>query len=107
MKLKDLFEGTENNILFQNEYGYIQGKLKNDGIWWIDKFYIYPEFRGKGYARKLAEHIPEKAMLLAQPLFFKDQKNLDKNSLINFYKSLGFEEFPDDKGNIIMKRGII
>lgn len=106
MKLTHLLEDNinRNHVIYQDEHGYIKGKLLKDGYWWIEKIYVYPEYRGQGYARELAKHIPEKASLLAQPLFVKGEKVLNKDDLINFYKSLGFEEFPDSNDNMIMRR---
>lgn len=103
MKLITLFEEA-NHIIYNNEYGYIKGKKLPDGYWWIDKFYIYPEFRGKGVARELAKHIPEKSKLLAQPLIVKGQTHLPRQPLIDFYKSLGFQERPDSNDNMMMVR---
>lgn len=105
MKLKDLFEDLDTkNIIYKDDYGYIKGKLQKDGYWFIDKFFVYPEYRGKGYARELAKHIPQKAKLLAQPLYVKGETVLDRDPLIQFYKSLGFEERPDSNDNMMMVR---
>lgn len=55
----------------------------------IDLFYIKKHYRGKGYARKLARFLPKHCKLIACPI---EEKSLDKESLIKFYKSLGFKE---------------
>lgn len=109
MKLKNLFENLKNDvykkhIIFQNDYGYIKGKLKKDGYWWIDTLYINPKFRNQGYGKKIAKHIPQKSMLLAQPLQIKGEPSIDKDSLIKFYEKLGFRPEPDINDNIIMIR---
>ncbi len=104
MKLNIFEDFTSNDIIYKDEHGYIKGKLKPDGYWWIDKFYVYPEFRGKGFARDLASHIPQKAKLLAQPLKVKGEDTLDRDPLIKFYRSLGFQERPDKYDNMIMIR---
>jgi GNAT superfamily N-acetyltransferase len=106
MKLKTLHEGLQpiKNIIYQDDIGYIKGYLKPNGYWFIETFYINPEFRGKGLAKDLAKHIPQKAELLAQPLIVKGQQGLDRQLLINFYKSIGFKKFPDSNDNMIMRR---
>lgn len=104
MKLASLLEYSNNQVIYQDEHGYIKGHLRPDGYWWIEKFFIYPEYRGQGFAKDLAGHIPQKAKLLAQPLKVKGEVILDRDPLINFYKSLGFEEQPDSNDNMYMVR---
>lgn len=107
MKLDQLIEAIKkpkDTILFQNEIGFIKGHFKDNGYYWLEKFYVNPDYRGKGLAKELAQHIPQKCELLAQPLFVKGETMLDKNTLINFYKSLGFREYPDQNDNMIMIR---
>lgn len=103
MKLAALFE-EKNPIVYQDDIGYIKGHQRPDGYFWVEKFYIHPESRGKGLAKELAQHIPEKSMLLAQPLTTKGEDVLPREPLINFYKSLGFEEKPDSNDNMYMVR---
>lgn len=77
--------------IYQDKTGYIEGFLDTDGYWWIDYFVIYPKFRGKGLARNLAKHIPRKAKLLAWPMYNLLGKKLNVDSLVKFYRSLGFK----------------
>jgi len=102
MRLSILVEAS--NILYQNEFGYVKGYVDKDGYTFIDKLYIYPEYRGQGKAKELMKHIPRKARLLAQPMNTKDDPSIPRDNLISFYKSLGFTEHPDSNGNMIMIR---
>ena len=92
-------------ILHKDKTGYIKGHLKDD-YWWIEEFVVYPKFRGKNLAKILAIHLPRKSKLLAQPLFNMAGPHITKESLINFYKKLGFTQTEDEVGNTIMSRGI-
>lgn len=105
MKLHILNEAIDSkNLFYKNDYGYIKGYMRPDGYFWVDKIYVYPEYRGQGKAKELASHIPKKAMLLAQPLYVKGENVMDKDNLIKFYSSLGFQEQPDSNDNMIMVR---
>lgn len=77
-------------ILYENSIGYVKGRKKKDGLWWIDELVIYPQYRGKGLARSLASHLPKKCKLLAYPLVNMPGPHLSEESLISFYESLGF-----------------
>lgn len=81
-------------MIYEDETGYIKGYLRGDGFWWIEKFVIHPEFRGKGYARKLAAHLPDHSGLLAYPMFQMKGKVLGIEPLVKFYESLGFHRNP-------------
>lgn len=95
----------DKQIIFKDKTGYICGYKLKDDYWFISKFVIHSKFRGKGYARDLAKHIPQKAKLWAYPLFnFKEDSCLNRNQLIKFYLSLGFEESEDEYENHIMIR---
>lgn len=92
-------------IIFKNSHGYISGYQLKDGYWFISKFVIHARFRGKGFARELAKHIPQRAKLLCYPLYgFNDDNLLTREQLKKFYLSLGFEEFEDEYQNPIMIR---
>jgi GNAT superfamily N-acetyltransferase len=77
-------------IIYEDNTGYIKGYLREDGYHWISEFLLYPEFRGRGLARKLASHIPPRAKLLAYPLMGQPGEKLALEHLIEFYKSIGF-----------------
>lgn len=93
------------NTIYKDDTGYIVGYQQEDGYWWIEKFVIYPQFRGKNLARKLASHLPFRSKLLAYPLVNMGDVHLPQEKLIDFYISLGFEKTKDGHGNIIMQRG--
>lgn len=94
------------NYLYKTTFGYIVGKPKSDS-YWIDEFVVYAKYRGKGFARKLANFLPEKCYLCACPLWNKKGKKfLDTDQLINFYKSLGFLHTINKYGHNIMYRNM-
>lgn len=100
--LKTMFRDEEFKV--ELEYGHILGHHIGSTTW-IDEFVVYPKFRGKGFARRLAMHLPEKCRLCAQPYHHMNEQGLDSNQLIRFYESLGFclvnKSNPDDT---VMKR---
>lgn len=100
----NFLESKKSNIIYEDETGYIKGYLRKDGYWWIEELVIYLKLRGKGLAKKLASHIPQKSKLLAYPLLNLKGRKLSKDQLINFYISLGFKEKIDEYGNSIMYR---
>ena len=77
-------------MIYEDKTGYIKGYLREDGYYWISEFLIYPEYRGRGFARKLASHMPRKAKLLCYPLMKQGSDILQLDALVAFYKSLGF-----------------
>lgn len=91
-------------MIYKDKTGHIKGYLRTDGYWWIEEFFIRPNFRRKGIGRKLSSHLPRKCKLLAQPLYNGDGPHITKDALIKFYISLGFEEIQNEYGNTIMTR---
>ena len=79
-----------------------------DGYWYITEFLVYPKYRGQGYGRKLAEHIPSgPCKLYAFPLLTHRGPHIPEEKLLDFYKSLGFilqpKEYEGDERSF-MKR---
>jgi ribosomal protein S18 acetylase RimI-like enzyme len=75
----------------ERKYGYFTAEPCGNGMYSVNTFIIYPEYRGKGYARKLAAKLPAKARLFAKPLVYKDNgPHLTIEQLKKFYESLGF-----------------
>jgi len=93
-----------NNIIYEDETGYIKGYLKPDGYWWIKEFVINPKFRNKKLAKTLASHLPQKCKLLAYPLMNSEGPKLSPENLIKFYQSIGFYITKDKYDNQIMQR---
>jgi len=90
--------------IYEDETGYIRGYKTNSGHYWITHFVINPKYRGKGMARKLAEHLPPKCKLAAHPLYNLDREpKLDQESLTRLYESIGFIKEQGD-GTLIMRR---
>lgn len=94
---------SKKNIIYQDDTGYIKGYLRQDGYYWIEEIVVKEDLRGQGFGRKLAQHLPQKSKLLAQPMFNLGNV-LDKVNLIKFYESLGFKQTKDEFDNIIMVR---
>ncbi len=87
-------------------FGYIVGKIKGEA-YWIEEFVVYARYRGKGYARRLAEFLPRSCYLCACPLWNKKGKKfLNTEQLIIFYKSLGFLHSVNKYGHNIMYRNM-
>ena len=89
-------------------YGYIEITKDNFGRDKIDSFFIYPEWRGQGFGRQLANFLPKKCWLVACASPNNSacrwlNKGLDQHNLILFYQSLGFKLTNKRAG--IMKRG--
>lgn len=94
------------NYLYKCYYGYIVGKPKGNFIW-VEEFVVYAKYRGKGFARKLANFLPESCFLCACPLWNKKGKRfLTTEQLIVFYKSLGFLHSVNKYGHNIMYRNM-
>ena len=93
----------DKSTIYENETGYIKGYLAEDGYWWIMEFVIKPKYRGKGLARQLASHLPNKCRLMAHPLYNMGNVSIGVEDLIKFYESLGFKIV--DKDQHIMVRG--
>ncbi len=95
----------DKRTLYSDKTGYIKGFQADDGRWWVMEFVINPEYRGKGFSRELAKHIPEKSRVYVQPLDFKKggKEILDHRQLISFYQSLGFKNMTDNA--FVMERG--
>ena len=77
-------------------YGYIE--LEGDKV---ETFHVHQEYRGQGFARKLAELLPRSCWLVPCPIPTLNGPGLDKVSLIRFYASLGFRW----NGRDTMRRG--
>lgn len=104
MKLTDEFTRVGSYFL-KSRYGFIKAHRRNDGYLWIDEVYVYPKYRGRGYAGQMIDRLPRKVMLLAYPMMKKgESEGLDLGKLISFYKSKGFRYEPDAQGNPIMVR---
>ena len=65
--------------------------MRNDGWYYVGTFLVYRAWRGKGWARKLAKHLPPKCFLVPEPF---DTPTLTLSQLTRFYKSLGFRRVP-------------
>jgi len=102
MNFKKWLNGS--NMIYKDETGYIKGYKNPDGYWWIEEFTLFPKFRGKGLARKLAENLPQKSKMLVNPMFNMKGKILSKSQLETFYRSLGFEIKKDSHDNTIAIR---
>lgn len=94
----------QRDVLYEDATGFIVGHKRLDGHYWIEKFVLYEEYRGKGLAKALASHLPKKSRLLAYPLM-ESGSYLPLHILIRFYESLGFKSKRDAYGNTIMVRG--
>jgi GNAT superfamily N-acetyltransferase len=90
IKLKHLILESE----IKKFYGYFDVAPSNlfGGIPKVESFVVYPKYRGKGFAKKLARFLPKHCWLHAQPLANMPGKKLEKKDLIEFYKSIGFTE---------------
>jgi ribosomal protein S18 acetylase RimI-like enzyme len=88
-----------NKIIYQDKTGYISGYYQEDKTFYLYQFLIYPDFRGKGLARKLAKYIPKKCELMV----VENNEVLNQQQLVSFYESLGFIKV-GGKRNILMKR---
>jgi GNAT superfamily N-acetyltransferase len=71
-------------------FGHFSG-WQEEGGWYISEFFVKPKFRGKGLARKLAAFMPRRCSLIASANCPQDGNGLDQQSLVRFYKSLGFK----------------
>lgn len=92
-------------LIYKDSKGYICGYLMKDGYWFINKFVVHSRYRGTGYAKQLAKHLPQKAKLWPFPLFgFDSDNSLNHEQLIKFYTFLGFQEACDPSLNLIMIR---
>lgn len=101
----NLWLETRGSIIYQDKTGYIKGYLRKDGYIWIDEFVIYPKYRGKKLAYKLAEHLPAKCKLFAYPLFNMKGTHMEAEKLMQFYEKLGFTRTTDEYSNTIMQKG--
>lgn len=61
--------------------------------WWIQSFYIIPEYRGKQLPEFIVEHIRNEA-ILAGALELRLYVHASNNRAINAYKRCGFETSP-------------
>lgn len=72
-------------------YGFFRAHREApDDYWKIGAFFIKQEFRGKGFARRLAKHLPKRCSLYAEP-FDNATSGLELKALKRFYRSLGFK----------------
>jgi GNAT superfamily N-acetyltransferase len=73
-------------------YGrFTASRIRPRTCWEVGSFIIFPGWRGKGWARKLARHLPEHCRLEASP-FDQDNGGLDFTQLVRFYERLGFRK---------------
>ena len=94
-----------NSLIYKCKKGYIAGYLMHDGYWFIKKFVVHPRYRNQGFAKTLANYLPQKAKLWPYPLFdHLEEEVLNHEQLVKFYKKLGFEEHTDPFLNFIMIR---
>jgi ribosomal protein S18 acetylase RimI-like enzyme len=72
--------------------GYVTGRADRDSrIGWIPNLAVLPEFRSRGIARKLLEHLLD--WFRAEGMEVAKIETLEQNAVGNrFYPSLGFEE---------------
>lgn len=91
--------------IYGDRYGYIRGQRDWDGVWRVEEFYIYPEYRRDGRGRAMAKYLPKHARLCAYPY----EGDIDLYSLVQFYESIGFEVSDDQMTSnaIQMERGNI
>ena len=75
---------------FKNKYGYAKGYFKKDGTLWLNELYVYSKYRGKGYSHTIVNELPRPIELYAYPLFNKSGKVRAYESLIQYYKNIGF-----------------
>ncbi len=86
------------------EYGYIKGLWRHDGVFEVLALLVYEPYRGKGYGKRLARHLPKRCQLQAIPLANAGD-GLTEEQLIRFYEQLGFRENMDPFGRPNMIRG--
>ena len=74
---------------------YLESKRKrtNKDVVYFDNFGTFPDYRGKGYARKMLQHVKEFYKGKIVYLFVCSCGPLNDDQLIKFYKSEGFRQY--------------
>ena len=76
---------------------YLESKRKrtNKDVVYFDNFGTFPDYRGKGYARKMLQHVKEfyKGKIVYLFVCASPGGSLDDDQLIKFYKSEGFRQY--------------
>lgn len=76
---------------------YLESKRKrtNKDIVYFDNFGTFPDYRGKGYARKMLQHVKEfyNGKIVYLFVCASPGGSLDDDQLIKFYKSEGFRQY--------------
>lgn len=78
------------------KFGYVVVDESNGKV---EEFVVYPQYRGRGYARTVSRLMPWKCWLIAVPLI-QEGEGLGHRELEAFYERLGFR-----RNGVIMERG--
>ena len=67
----------------------------NKDVVYFDNFGTFPDYRGKGYARKMLQHVKEfyKGKIVYLFVCASPDGSLNDDQLIKFYKSEGFRQY--------------
>ena len=76
---------------------YLESKRKRTkkDVVYFDNFGTFPDYRGKGYARKMLQHVKKfyKGKIVYLFVCASPGGSLDDDQLIKFYKSEGFRQY--------------
>ncbi len=90
---------------YEDQFGHINGLLQSDGFFYLEHLYVYPQYRRQGHGKRLMALLPRKVTLMALPAFESDA--MDEETLVAFYKKLGFALLrPDTPGCFTMVREV-
>lgn len=78
-----------------NRYLELKRKRTKKDIVYFDNFGTFPDYRGKGYARKMLQHVKEfyKGKIVYLYVGASPGGSLNDEQLIKFYKSEGFRMY--------------
>ena len=73
-----------------------EGKRQHSAKIW--GFYIRPEYRGRGFARKLFDRVLDEAEKVSEKALLK--VNAKNRSAVKLYRALGFEEYGLERNSL-------